>query len=166
MKPTVKPTPKSTPVPREMLKAVVATNKAENAVRCWLIKMVLFHPQKKKLRVIHFWILCSNSKQISCWRGRKLQLNVCLNHMLNFKRSDIIKHHVWTQEETQENKAKASEALSQLRRRQSAPFQLPLANSCTTRYHLGSCIYVFPPLNPSKPSLSNNPAYSNPKWEL
>lgn len=48
MKPTVKPTPKSTPVPREMLKAVVATNKAENAVRCWLIKMVLFHIKKKK----------------------------------------------------------------------------------------------------------------------
>lgn len=30
-----------------MLKAAVATNKAENAVRCWLIKTVLFHIKKK-----------------------------------------------------------------------------------------------------------------------
>lgn len=48
VKPTVKPTLRSTPVPWEMLKAVVATNKAENAVRCWLIKMVLFRIKKKK----------------------------------------------------------------------------------------------------------------------
>lgn len=126
VKPTVKPTLKSTPVPQEMLKAVVATNKAENAVRCWLIKMVLFRIKKKKIRVIHFWILWFNSKQISCWLGRKLQLNVCFNHMLNFKRSDIIEHHVWTQEETQENKAKASEVLSQLCKDRALLFSYPL----------------------------------------